>query len=214
MLGNTNVNTKITTYPDNYASIDYARWFAWWGTATPVFRNTSVSLSIPAAATEGDGALAGQGSLTVSPIPPADLTVNLTSSDPTEVTVPATVVIPAGQTNAVFDLNIIDDSLLDGDQTANITATVFSFTTPQAKITVHDNETAALSVTLPASASESAGTLANAGSVSIGTAAGANVTVSPQFQRLFEIDSAAHNRHSHRPNIGGVQPDFREQQCQ
>ena len=179
LLGITSVNTITNRHvPSDYSSIDYARWTAWWGTTNPVFpQPPSFSLSIPAAATEGDGTLAGQGRLSTSPAPTSDLTVNLTSSRTSEVTVPASVVIPAGQTNAVFDLTIIDDSLLDGDQVATITASTLN-TNAYAAITVHDNETATLSVTLPASASEAAGTLVNAGSVSIGTAAGANVTVS------------------------------------
>ena len=179
MKGQTNLSQTIRTYPGSYSTtINYTRWTAWWGTTNPVFPlPPSFSLSIPAAATEGDGTLTGQGRLSTTPAPTSDLTANLTSSRTSEVTVPASVVIPAGQTNAVFDLTIIDDSLLDGDQVVTITASTPD-TNAHAAIIVHDNETATLSVTLPASASEAAGTLVNAGSVSIGTAAGANVTVS------------------------------------
>jgi hypothetical protein len=136
-----------------------------------------MSLSIPATATEGDGTLVGQGNLTVSPSPTNDLIVNLTSSKTSKVTVPATVTIPAGQSNTVFNLTIIDNSLLDGDLVAIITASAPQYTNAQASIIVHDNDTATLSVTLPASASESAGMLTNAGLVSIGTTVAANFTV-------------------------------------
>lgn len=51
------------------------------------------------------------------------LTVTLTSSDTSEVTVPASVVIQAGQASANFVITAVDDSLLDGTQTAVITAT-------------------------------------------------------------------------------------------
>jgi hypothetical protein len=135
---------------------------------------------MPAGATEGDGTLAGQGLVSVSPTPTNDLVlVNLTSSNTNKVTVPASVIIPAGQSNAVFDLTISDNSILDGDQSVTITASSQLCTNgPQNKqITVYDNETTTLSVTLPASASESAGLLVNAGSVSMGAAAGTNVTV-------------------------------------
>lgn len=137
-----------------------------------------ISLSIPSAATEGDGTLIGQGSVGVSPTPTNELTVNLTSSDTSEVTVPATVVISAGQSNAAFNLTVVDDTLLDGNQLAIVTATAFHYTNAQASITVHDNDTTTLFVTLPASASESAGTLLNAGRVSVGTVVAANFTVS------------------------------------
>ncbi|MDF7814966.1 T9SS type A sorting domain-containing protein [Hymenobacter sp. YC55] len=34
LLGNTSVNTNITTHP--YPALDYQRWYKWWGTANPV----------------------------------------------------------------------------------------------------------------------------------------------------------------------------------
>jgi hypothetical protein len=183
LLGLTNVNTITNRHvPSSYSSISFARWTAWWGTTNAVFPYTGrLSLSAPTAATEGNGTLAGQGRASVSPTPTNDVVVvNLTSSNTNKVTVPASVVIPVGQSNAVFDLTIIDNSILDGDQSALITANspVCNNGSQYRLITVHDNETATLSVTLPASASESAGTLVNAGSVSMGVAAGANVTVS------------------------------------
>ena len=175
MLSKTNLSSVIATSPGSYAGIDYARWYLWWGTGNPVF--PSVQLGVPASATEGDGVLTGQGNVSVSPAPTSDLTVNLTSSDTSEVTVPASVIVPAGQSSAMFDLTIIDDLILDGDQTATITASYLSYTN-QTTITVHDHETTTLSVTLPASASEGAGTLTNAGTVSMAGVAGANVAVS------------------------------------
>ncbi len=50
------------------------------------------------------------------------LTVILTSSDTSEVTVPGTVVIAAGQDSATFAITAVDDTLLDGTQVATITA--------------------------------------------------------------------------------------------
>ena len=51
------------------------------------------------------------------------LTVNLFSSDTTEATVPAYVVIPAGQTSATFNITAVADWAPDGTQNATITAT-------------------------------------------------------------------------------------------
>jgi peptidoglycan-N-acetylglucosamine deacetylase len=135
-------------------------------------------LTIPAAATEGAGTLAGQGAIAASRARTNDVVVSLTSSDPSEVTVPAGVILVAGQTNAVFDLTIIDDSLLDLDQTATITLSAAGYLGAQASITVHDNDTATLIVTLPASALESAGTVVNAGRVSVAIPVSTNFTVS------------------------------------
>jgi hypothetical protein len=180
MKGTNSLSQIIRTAPGSYSIIKYTNWTAWWGTTNAVIPAPPIfQLSIPSVATEGDGTLVGRGSLVVGPAPAEDLTVSLTSSNTGKVTVPTSVIIPAGQTNAVFDLTIIDNSLLDGDQLVIITATTSIFTNaPQARITVHDNETTTLSVGLPASASNSAGTLVNAGSVSMGAAAGANVTIS------------------------------------
>jgi hypothetical protein len=178
MLGQLSLSQSIATYPSSYSTINYTNWTAWWGNTNPVLPGPpQLKLNIPAAATEGDGTLAGQGSVSVNPVQLSDSVVNLTSSNTNKVTVPASVIIPAGQTNTVFDLTIVDNSLLDGDQTVNIEATATNFKRADATIIVHDNETATLSVTLPASASESAGTLVNAGSVSIGTVAAADFTV-------------------------------------
>ena len=183
LLGLTNVNTITNRHvPSTYSSIDYARWTAWWGTTNAVFPYVGrLSLSLPAGATEGDGTLAGQGLVSLSPTPTnVSVTVNLTSGNPDKVTVPDSVVIPAGQSNAMFDLTINDNSILDGDVPVTITAnSPVSNNGPQnQQITIRDNEITTMSVTLPASASESAGLMANVGSISMGAAAGTNITIS------------------------------------
>lgn len=50
------------------------------------------------------------------------LIVNLSSSDTSEVSVPSNVEIPAGQTSATFTVFSVNDSAIDGTQTATITA--------------------------------------------------------------------------------------------
>ena len=54
------------------------------------------------------------------------LVVNLSSSDTTEATVPATVTIAAGQASATFTVAAVDDALRDGFQNVTITASVAS----------------------------------------------------------------------------------------
>ena len=51
------------------------------------------------------------------------LTVMLTSSDETEVIVPESVTIPADETTVTFPIDLVDDTLLDGEQLVFITAT-------------------------------------------------------------------------------------------
>jgi hypothetical protein len=113
-----------------------------------------LTVTVPAGATEGDGVLVGKGSVSVTPIPTTNLVVTLASSYTAKATVPPTVTIPAGQTNVVFDITIIDDAILDGTQTATITASAGGYVSGSAGIAVADNETARLSVVLPPSAIE------------------------------------------------------------
>ena len=51
------------------------------------------------------------------------LTVMLASSDETEALVPESVTIPANETTVTFPIDIVDDTLLDGEQLVLITAT-------------------------------------------------------------------------------------------
>jgi hypothetical protein len=183
MVGNTNLSSVIGTYPAGYPGIINAgRWTAWWGTKSAVFPyNGVLTFTAPSYATEGDGTLVGAGRVGVTPIPTNDpVLVNLTSANTNKVVVPASVTIPVGQSNAVFDLTIIDNAVLDGDQSSLITANspVCNNGNQYRLVVVHDNESATLSASLPASASESAGTLANAGTVSMSAVAAADITVS------------------------------------
>ncbi len=173
MMGQTNLSSVLSSNPYG-STVNYSPWTAWWGTTTPIF--PQIYLTIPAAATKGDGTLAGQGKVRVS-LAPTNIVINLTSSDPSKVIVPASIVISTGQSNAVFDLTVPGDSLLDGDQVVTITADGTNLVTAQANIIIHDTNTATLAVTLPATAYQSSGTLTNAGMVSIGTPVAANVTV-------------------------------------
>ncbi len=74
------------------------------------------------------------------------LIVNLTSSDTTEATVPATVTIPAGATSANFTIQIVDDSILDDFQSVNITASSAGFGSVSQTLIVTDVETLSLAV--------------------------------------------------------------------
>jgi uncharacterized repeat protein (TIGR01451 family) len=111
--------------------------------------------------------------------------VSLSSSDTTELQTPATVVLAAGQTSAVFNVTIVDDVLIDGDQVANLTAHVPNWTDASVPIVVHDNESTNLVLTLVASAREGNGTLLNAGTVRISGILASNLSVS-----LFSSDTS------------------------
>jgi len=81
------------------------------------------------------------------------LTVSLVSSDTTELTVPATVTIPAGQASVSFDIAAVNDPILDGAQLARITATATNYFGSSVDVTVLDHEPPVL--TAPAAATTS-----------------------------------------------------------
>jgi hypothetical protein len=140
---------------------------------------------MPSSATEGDPPT--NGVVSVVPVPGTNLTVNLASTDTTEVTVPASVTILTGQSNTTFTLTIVDDAELDGSQTATVTASAPGYASGNASITVNDNETATLSIALPPAATEGDGVLANAGTVCVSAPVSTNVVVSLSSSDTTEI---------------------------
>ena len=108
----------------------------------------TLEVTLPSAVTEGAGTLAGQGTATVLQALASDVTVSLASSDASELIVPASVVIPAGQTTATFDLTVVDDIALDLSRTVTVTATSASLAPGSAEVVVHDNENPTLTVSL------------------------------------------------------------------
>lgn len=69
--------------------------------------------------------------------------INLSSSDSSEATVPATVAIEAGQTTSVpFTVSGVADNVVDGTQTATITATSDGLSNGDVTIEVTDSDTA------------------------------------------------------------------------
>ena len=72
----------------------------------------------------------------------AALTVTLTSANPAEATVPASVVIAIGATQQTFAVTAVNDLVSDGNKTFNISAAATGFTTVTKSITVQDDEVA------------------------------------------------------------------------
>lgn len=69
-----------------------------------------------------------------------DLIITLTSSDTSEAFVPATVVIPSGESSVEFNIDALDDTDLDGDQIVTIGVTADGYIPAHAEITVTDVE--------------------------------------------------------------------------
>lgn len=68
------------------------------------------------------------------------ITVNLTSSDTSELRVPASVTIPANASSATVYLDVIDDSLLDGIQLVMLAALLNGYDTGTREVQILDYE--------------------------------------------------------------------------
>ena len=153
--------------------------------ALVVYNSRRLTVALPPGASEGDGLLAG--AVTATPAPAADLTVTLASLDTSELTVPPTATILAGQTNAAFNLTVVDDAQLDGSQFVAVTASAPGYATASTTMAINDNEAAVLSVSVPASATEGQGVLTNAGTVTISQAPDAAIAISLTSSDTSEV---------------------------
>jgi uncharacterized repeat protein (TIGR01451 family) len=75
------------------------------------------------------------------------LTVSL-SSDLAQVTVPATVQIPAGENSATFPIGVLEDEIINGTRSATITATAPGIAPANATLNVFDNDVRNLNLAL------------------------------------------------------------------
>ena len=140
-------------------------------------KSAPLTVEIPASAIEGNS-LVNRGTVSVSEAPVADVTVLLASDDESEVAVPATVTIEEGNTSADFDVYAQIDGILDGTQTATVTASAEGCYSPGSdSIEIYDAQTAVLTVEIPENATEGDGTLATQGTVSAGASVDEDVVV-------------------------------------
>ncbi len=100
--------------------------------------------------------------LTVSRSGPATglaATINLTSTDTSEATVPASVVIPGDRTSVTVPVCAIDDALLDGSQKVTIQAKGTLVDSASIELTVNDVETLTATLSKTEVVENQAGTL-------------------------------------------------------
>ncbi|MCW1924280.1 lamin tail domain-containing protein [Luteolibacter arcticus] len=95
--------------------------------------------ALPESFSESAANPASTGTVTRAVATTSDLVVNLSSSDTTEATVPATVTILANQTSATFPITAVDDTFPDANKTATITASATDATSPTVALTVQDD---------------------------------------------------------------------------
>jgi uncharacterized repeat protein (TIGR01451 family) len=148
--------------------------------AMAVFDNETATLTVrlPARVSEGRGARReARGVVRSSARPQRDVLVQLSSSDPEELHVPASVLLPAGQARVEFDLMPVDDRRIDGPRSVTVTAHVENWIDGHDSTLVLDNDEPALFVTLPASAGEGNGLLTNAGVIRLSGTLPTNLVV-------------------------------------
>ncbi|MFN3190596.1 MAG: dockerin type I domain-containing protein [Aureliella sp.] len=74
------------------------------------------------------------------------VSVQLSTSDETELIVPSAVTLAAGQSTVQFDVTAVDDSLLDGEQSVTVTASAMNYIAASDVVLVQDDEVRQLSI--------------------------------------------------------------------
>lgn len=100
----------------------------------------SFSIDMPQTLKEGDGKLIQAGMVSIQKPLENDLIVYLSSSDFTEIIVPQSVILPAGQKHVKFDIQVVDDPAEDGRQTVIVEARAQSYFPASISVTVDDND--------------------------------------------------------------------------
>ncbi len=93
-----------------------------------------------------------------------ELVIQLTNSDPTELSIPLTVVIPEGESSVTLPFDAVDDFIRDGAQIVTITASATGYVPDSEDVVVEDYEAIEVDV-IQTSIAENAG--ANASAVRI-----------------------------------------------
>lgn len=137
----------------------------------------TLTISLPPNAMETTGTLSNAGWFTISAPFEQDIRITITSSDQTEILSPGAIILPAGETNAAFNLPVVDDFLYDPDQTVTITASCTNGISGTAQMVVFDNEMPNLTVTASFKPAEGNGTVTNGMRVTSPIALATNITI-------------------------------------
>ncbi len=107
---------------------------------TVVIDNDGPKLTFDAFPLSMDESGSGTVTVTQNGVLEADLIVELTSSDSSEMSVPPTVTIPAGLSSATFVISGVPDAVVDGDQLVALTATAPGFPAASVSLTITDSD--------------------------------------------------------------------------
>src|SRR5262249_50902372 len=95
--------------------------------------------------------------------------------------------VASGQSNATFDITVVDDAVLDGTQIATITATAGGYISAAVPFAVYDNETATLTVSAPATVAENAGSVVGSVTISSPPASAMFVTLTSSLPSRVQV---------------------------
>ena len=144
-----------------------------------------LSVRLPSSVTEGDAPT--QAVVQVSAAPATSVLVTLECSNPSELRVQPFAIIPAGQTSAVFSVEAVDDTWIDGDQRVTVSAQVPGWISGAASLVVHDNESTNLTVELPVAVTEGQGLRPGLGTVRFAGTVVSNVVVGLESSDSSEL---------------------------
>jgi uncharacterized repeat protein (TIGR01451 family) len=113
----------------------------------------ALELNAPVLATNGS-VMPSAGRIGIPKALPTNLVVGLTSSPPSIVSVPATVIVPAGETNATFDIAVAEAAGPIGPRRVELHAFAPAFVPAADQITAVDQAPITLSITLPSAIME------------------------------------------------------------
>ena len=114
--------------------------------------NLVVELDLPSTVSEGGGTYTGYVLFSLAPT--QDTTVSLSASTAGQLALPASVVVPAGQTYATFNFSVIDNNVVDFARTVTVTPACTGYTSIPSAITVYDNEVVNMTLNVPAQLAE------------------------------------------------------------
>ncbi len=146
-----------------------------------------LAVIVPPSAPEGAGPLGPVGLVQLPHPDSVDIVVSLAPSDALDLEVSPTVFIPAGQTSAVFSVTVLDDNRLEGPQVAEVIATSPYYRSGTGGILVADNETAILTLEVPATVTEGAGFQAGAGTLRLSAPPAKALSISLQSSDLSRL---------------------------
>ncbi|MFL6530261.1 MAG: hypothetical protein ACJ8KX_07305, partial [Chthoniobacterales bacterium] len=110
------------------------------------------AVELPSPLIEGTGPQTGYVILSYAPT--YDLALNLVASPMGQLAIPASVVVPAGQTSVSFEFSPNDDTLTNLTRSVSVTATAPGVTARAGTVTIYDDEAPKITLVLPAQVRE------------------------------------------------------------